>query len=728
MPDDPRQPGSAADATPSRPVAFSERLLADSARAYEELMPDAIDDARANDAATAAGGDLEQRLVTRAGALPVASDLAAAIDHVRRGLVLVVVAAVALGLLAGAGTARAALGGDAATPVNFYLVVGSVLGVQSLLLLAWIVLVIARPRMLGSSSLGGLALACTRWTVARLHRGPAQLAAIQATGRAFAGGRLGRWTLSSISHAIWLAFNVGALVTVIWLLSARHYTFGWETTILSGETYIRLTRALAAGPELARFVTPTAEQIEASRWTGSGPLPEEPAQAWSSLLVGMVVLYGFGPRLLLLGLGLSARRAARRAFRLDLSHPGYAALRARLLPTTKSIGVIDGDDEEAEPPSEVTATRDVAARPTGAPAILAFELESPDAGWPPSVDGASWDDLGIIDGRDDQHRALDVLAAGSRRPSVVAAVCALTQTPDRGVEDFLRRVRVASGSPLALVLTGGDALRQRAAPAELDQRVDDWYALADRLGVDPQRTVEVDLDHLTPASRANLAAALGADTPTSPADRQIEAAFRLIVEHAAGWDDRPSMPQRGALHRAIAALYEHRGRSWRDLLKIPDALPDDVVGSLRAGAESMLVLLPARLKASRRWLAAGAAAGALGCIAAAALVTPAAIAAMPVWSGLGAAIGGLLRPDRASKDEDAGGTAPAGQGEAIRAAALFALLLELQGRPESAITRCLDQAIGDDEPEDDATAAAFSAWLDRVRHRLDLALASEASP
>ncbi len=65
-------------------------------------------------------------------------------------------------------------------------------------------------------------------------------------------------------------------------------------------------------------------------------------------------------------------------------------------------------------------------------------------------------------------------------------------------------------------------------------------------------------------------------------------------------------------------------------------------------------------------------------------------------------------------------------GDAVRAAALFALLLELQGRGEAEISRVLDRAL---PPDDDpgtirpGDAAACERWLGELRHRLDLALA-----
>ena len=167
---------------------------------------------------------------------------------------------------------------------------------------------------------------------------------------------------------------------------------------------------------------------------------------------------------------------------------------------------------------------------------------------------------------------------------------------------------------------------------------------------------------------------------------------------------------------------------WRNFLRAPLDLTGDLAAPLRAGAQRVTSLLPPRLRVDARWMACGALAGALGCVAAATLLSPVAIAALPMWTAIGAAV---ATATRAVKSEDAEAadsetTDSAARGNALRAAALFALLLELQGRDEVAITRILDQAIAQDAAIDVDALDAARRWLDDVRHRLDLALAKEA--
>jgi hypothetical protein len=144
------------------------------------------------------------------------------------------------------------------------------------------------------------------------------------------------------------------------------------------------------------------------------------------------------------------------------------------------------------------------------------------------------------------------------------------------------------------------------------------------------------------------------------------------------------------------------------------------------GAEGMLGLLPARLKKSGRWIAVGALAGALGCVAAATLAAPAAIAALPAWAGLGAGVAAALRWAGASDRSETRAETSEGEdlSQAVAAATLFALVLHLQGRDEAVITQVLDEVLEEGDPPVMRDAEEVRAWLDTVARRLALALSS----
>jgi hypothetical protein len=110
-------------------------------------------------------------------------------------------------------------------------------------------------------------------------------------------------------------------------------------------------------------------------------------------------------------------------------------------------------------------------------------------------------------------------------------------------------------------------------------------------------------------------------------------------------------------------------------------------------------------------VAAGAAGG-RSRLAASILVVPAVTAALPAWSALGGVIAAAVRAAAPGRAEAQPAAAPAVErGDAIRGAALFALLLELQGRGEAAITRVLDQVLpaAPEQPDLDSPRA-LRAW------------------
>jgi hypothetical protein len=725
----------------SRPLTFDDRLLAEAVAVREQLEPAATDDRSANDVARAVGGDLEQRVIVRAESLPFASPLREAIRHVRQSTGLAVFVALILALLGGAAAARAVLGVPRDEPVNFFHVLAAALGLQTLLLIVWLV-VMCLPRSaapaMSIASLGGLVLRAGQALARRVHPGRDYAAAIAAISRTLARGSLGRWTFSAVGHALWLTFNIGCVAMIIFLLSTRQYAFAWETTILSADTYRPLTHAIAALPKLAGFDAPSDAEIDASQWKGDGSINTDASEAWSALLVGSIIVYGFGPRLLLLALSLGQRRAARRAFRLDVGRPEFARLRGALEPPTESTAIVDAD--AASPvTSSAPHPHPAAARPTGLPAIVGFELPSAVTGservnWPPRLHGVRWRDLGMADSREDRRRVMDDLSRSPEEPSALLIVCSLTTTPDRGAGAFLAELASTVSRPPLLALTGGQRLRERADHGRLDMRIDDWRGIARSAGIPAERVIEIDLDHLTHNSQSKLAAMINARTvQTSPGDhqRRLEEAFRLISEQAREHTGAGFSPEdQVALHRAIARLYGDHALDWRGMFHLPQDVtalqPARLAASLKSNAERFTALLPDRLRRSPKWLAAGAAAGALGCIAAAALISPVAISALPVWSLIGAAVSAVAQPSSsaaAAENEHA----PRDTGDAIRSAALFAMLLELQGRDEPTITRVLDRAIDNDDAAPLPDADEAQRWLDDLRHRFDLALAREAT-
>lgn len=723
---------------------YEARLLAVAAAAEERLSSQPVDDRDAVARAIARGGDFERRILSRAAALPSAPALQAAIRRVRSIAWTVTIGLAVIAALGGAGAAAAALAGEPGRPVNVYALLGGVLGLQTLLLLAWLALDVIRPAALRHLSLAGIAWGLARRLASRLSgRGEtarSTTAAVAALGRVQATGATARWSLGLLSNGIWTAFNIGCLVATVALLSVRQREFCWESTILAADTYASITDAIAWLPRQVGLPAPTREQIERSQFDPARAelvflQDEATRRAWAWLLIGGVAMYGLAPRLFLTMLSAGMLRRARRRYRLDLGRPEFSVLRSRLMPSHVQLGVVDGDDHGAEHVSaSVPAAPD---RPRSAsPVILGLEIAPPAGGWPPLIaEGAAVEDLGIIESREQRHAALDRLAFAPEAPRRLVVVCSLCTVPDRGLASFLRDAVAASGAPVSVVLTGGAALRRRTDAAGVELRVRDWRRVAREARVSDGEVIEIDLDQPTAQNTARLSSLVRGDQAPIAGERRLESAFELIVDAAETWSSPPVPAQQAELHRSIMRLYgaPAQGR-FRSLMGLPASIREGMAepgAMVRHAAERVTTILPPALRLSPRWIAAGAAAGALGCVAMASLVFPAAIASLPLWSAMGGAIAGVLRGattratgDRAVSVDESGELDSDRFGDTVRSAAMTVALLELQGRTEAAIGRGLEQLFRDDDPML-GDVSDVRRYLLELRHRFDMVQLAE---
>jgi hypothetical protein len=698
---------------------LEDRLLAEAVRLREVAQGFGSDEPEADAAARAADGDLEHRILVRARSLSFAGSLEAALSQIRSVATVVIAIALLIALISGATATQVVFGSQVNGPINFFWVLGSLLGIHTLALVAWLIFMfLGSSTTTGGGLLGSAALALARRVNRWLHQGPLQVAAAQATTTVYGTGNIGRWTLSALTHALWLAFLVGCLVLVLLVLSTKQYNFAWETTILSEHAYTTLVRIIAEIPGWFGFSTPDAQQVVASRWTGARVPPAEARSAWAGLLVGSIVAYGLLPRALFLVVSLAAWRRATAHYHLDTSRRGYTRLHTRLQPIARNIGVVDEKPVPEESPAQsvIPPPRPLPVQGEGPVAIVGLEIGTPETGWPPSLDGIDWFDLGFVEGRSDRHRVLDQITSPIPMPSLLVVVCSLAATPDRGTGAFVRDLKQTAGIPMAMVLTEGQHLRRRGHTDQVGQRVEDWRHLATQAGVPDDRVIEVDLDHLTDISRGRLAKVTGTRHRAPNAGGHIEQAFALILEHVARWAGQPGLPEQAELQREIARLYRGKTLPWQDLLRIRPKPNSDYAQQLKTGAHHMLELLPARLRMHPRWLTAGALAGSLACVAASTLVAPVAITALPAWAGLGAVISTFLPGSNASAAEPL--EERIDLTDVVASAALFALVLELQDRDETTITHILDEVVGAEDPPIIETLDGARAWLDTLRGRL----------
>lgn len=722
---DPRMTGPTADASHRVNDGLNARLLAESLRGLESSRPGSERPEWPIGAVGPASDDPERALISRAVVHAEALRLAASLRRFIRRSALLVLLMMLIPLVAGGVAARAAVTG---TTANVFGLLGGLLGVQTAFLLLWAA-VMASSRRAGGGVVGRTLIEFAMSVMRRVLRSDVDAASAQALGSVLAFPRVGRWMISLLTHAAWACFNLGAMAALAFMFLGEGYQFRWDSTWLSAESYARVIHWVGAGPDALGFPTPDASQIAASRTASAGPAAQdEPTRAaWSWLFFGSVVVYGLAPRLLLaLSSGVLLRRSLRR-YRLDLDHPYYMSLlRARHAPIAAPA---PRGDETTTPSVAGRMSSSRNAPPGCAVGLLGFEITSDN--WPPLREGL---DLGRIDDRAQLTGALNRAKAQSGEVGRVLVFVELRTSPDRGVRGVLEHV--ATSLPrweIWVVLSGGRAFNSRAGAEATERRVAGWRRIVRDAGLDADRVVELDLDHLTDVTRSRLRAMARGESINEVARRRLEGAFGLIQEAAEQWTPRVPWKAQVELLQRLDALYGcGAGRvgvsAWqasvdrlsrvRSVAEASEAL----TGAARQFAER----LPPSLRLRPAWVAAGAVAGAVGCLAAALTLAPAAVGALPLWSGLGAAVAGAMSSlgrsggAEATACDDHG----ASRGSAVRAAALYAMTLESQGRPESRISQVLERAIPADEPELE-DVDSIRRWLDDVRHRFDLALVSE---
>ncbi|MGE8144430.1 DUF2868 domain-containing protein [Pseudomonas frederiksbergensis] len=416
-----------------------------------------LDDLEANRLARSAGGDLPTRIQRRALWLAERDGMTSALKHWLQGARLALLVLAVLAVVSGAGLAFAALG-DGQVSVNVFWALGSLLGLNLILLLSWALgLVFAGEH---GATLGRLWL----WLSEKLARDAKAAQLAPALLLLLQRHKLNRWAVGVLVNSLWLLAMLSALAILLTLMATRRYGFVWETTLLSADTFVAMTQALGALPALLGFNVPTVEMIRAS---GDTALNIESArQAWATWLVGVLVVYGVLPRLLLALFCLWRWKTGQASLRLDLNLPGYAQLRERLMPTSERLGISDAaPDQLHRVESAVSELHSEGAL------LVAIELDE-QRPWPPSLP-KSVSDAGILDSRESRNKLLEQLSRFP--PARLAIACDPRRSPDRG--------SLALIAELARNATATRVWLLQAPPGEaLDaERLGDWHTALQQL-------------------------------------------------------------------------------------------------------------------------------------------------------------------------------------------------------------------------------------------------------
>lgn len=475
-------------------IAVDDWLLAETFRRGEERLGRQPDEA-AVAIARRREGDLAARLVARAGALPGAAAVRADIARLRRLLAWLGLALIAAGALGGMVAARASI---AEAEVNVLLAAAALLLVPTLTLLAWLVVMLAgwRRRGSGTGSLAGGAVAGgLRWlgprTLASAHASDVMAALAGALSTAW-----GRWRLSAMTHAFWLAYSIAAGATLVVFFSVVQYDLRWGTTLLDDATVVALVEWLAAWPAALGFM-PEADPawIVAGREGAGSPAARAD---WARFVLAMIAAWSIVPRAFLALLSTAISALAGRRMTLPVSRPGYLRLATDLAPPSPAR------TPEGPPVPEVSRRRRRRRRGNAAHIVaVRVELARDGDGLAQLVPGLELIDLGRVDDRAGRGAAIESLSHLERPAAGVVAVCSMLRTPDAGTGRFLDRLADAADAPLWLVVDEGARLARRGG--DLAARRADWQALAERAGGD---AVFIDIDAPDAGELARLHAGL----------------------------------------------------------------------------------------------------------------------------------------------------------------------------------------------------------------------------
>ena len=361
-----------------------------------------------------AEGDAESKINRRAEMIDSDHKLRDALTHVRQvgqgllwGLTL-------LCLVMGFGSGLGLLNQSG---LNFFIVLASVLGLNTVMFGVWVVMLLLPKHKQTWFS--------PSWWIR--GKDPVSQAILRLYLEAWQQPKA-RWAAGKISHRFWLATLGGMLIAMLLLLVVRQYTFNWESTLLSDNSFIRVVQGLAWLPELLGFPVPDTQAILNSRLHNH----MASARQWSGLLIGSMVVYGMVPRALAWAYCYWQTRDA--AQPLPLDKPYYQHLIQQW-----QTRVIDADTQT----ETVTIVPKISLSDDGQKWAVMLERPWAEVHWYRHVLGQDWLDKGIADSRDAVAQLLEQLQ--QHRVQLLIGVPAQT-VPDRGILRQISRLAEAAQS------------------------------------------------------------------------------------------------------------------------------------------------------------------------------------------------------------------------------------------------------------------------------------------
>jgi len=468
------------------PLTFDQRLLAQAVRSLEEAEGLCATAEPLEKLLAGSELGLEHRIVERADQLEAAPPLRAALDRLRGRVRWLLAIALILMLLLGALAVTQTFVRSPDGTVNFFWLLLSLLGLNSLTMLIWLAAMLLRPAVAQANSIAAGVFSLLR----RYLPFGADPHAMAAWLRVYTGEPQFRWLLGTLVQAVWVAYLLGGLLMVVLQLLTRQFDFVWETTLLGDRAFVALTSWLASLPAFFGFDGLDTALISASRPGADAEVLAAARSQWAALLLASLVCYGLLPRLLLLLFCFWRLRRARFGYRLDLFEPYFISLQQRLHPVSRHLGVVDADDFPPGRSDEAVNARVFMPPADRRVAWLGLDLPEEERCWPPAS-YAEPELLGVASDRVSRDMAAQLVRKLNGEVLVLEAL--LTCSPARGIGQYLKHLldrRDPANTWLAL--SGRQRLTGQLTAADVQQRIWDWHRLAGEAGIAADHIIHLD--------------------------------------------------------------------------------------------------------------------------------------------------------------------------------------------------------------------------------------------
>jgi len=324
-----------------------------------------------------------------------------------------------LALFTGVGLAFSAL---AQNPINLYWALLCLLGLHLVTLCLWIISCIFLPNESGS-----FLIHTWLWLTKKLSKKKTVSQVLPAFIILF--NKQLRWLIGLVVNLLWTVILFSAFIVLLTLLSTKHYSFEWQTTLLSVDSVITITHFLGELPAILGFSLPDSDMIRASEQAIANG---EIRSAWAVWLLGIFIVYGIVVRLILFVFCWLKWLIGCQNITLNIQYPQYQLL-INELDITAIKHIVDKDihnDSSWNNDSKQiykTATNNM---------LVAIDIEQ---NWLPP---AQIEFLGFLNNSEKRKALLDFLQLHPAKKLLIAIDT--DRSPDRGIINLIQSLSAKS--------------------------------------------------------------------------------------------------------------------------------------------------------------------------------------------------------------------------------------------------------------------------------------------